>query len=298
MRTRRTNSGPILARRGESGFTLVELLITAALLVLVVSVALGTLNRTKDEAQRIETLVETRQSARAAVQLLERDVRMSGSGWGRTPVVVSFNGSPDTIFAITPGPGSGPASNDSLMIMGAWAASTTIASSMPNPSSILKVDDVTGFADGDMVVISDGTSAHMFEVTGVNASAGTLQHNPASPWNPPGGFSPWPNGGYGVGAQVFKIDMLSYRVDSTSYRRPALVRRAFRGSPEVVAYDVDRFQVWYRMQDGTVTRAPALGAASVVSIDKVRPIIYTRLTDRWRPVFIDSVWAEVQPRTF
>ncbi|MEO5616180.1 MAG: prepilin-type N-terminal cleavage/methylation domain-containing protein [Candidatus Eisenbacteria bacterium] len=282
----------------ERGFTLVEMLITTALLVLVVSVLLGTLHRTQGEAERIETLVETRQSARAAVQLLERDVRMSGSGWGRTPVVISFNGAADTLFAITPGPGAGPNTSDSLLIMGAWSASSPLAATMPNPSSNLKVEDVTGFAAGDMVVISDGTSAHMFEVTGVNASSGHLQHNPSSPWNPPGGFSPWPNGGYGAGAQVFKVNILSYQVDSTSYRRPALVRREFRGSPEIVAYDVDRFQVWYRMQDGSNTRSPGLGAAAVVSIDKVRPIIYTRLTDRWRPVFVDSVWAEVRPRTF
>jgi prepilin-type N-terminal cleavage/methylation domain-containing protein len=282
----------------ERGFTLVEMLITAALLVLVVSVLMGTLNRTQGEADRIENLVETRQSARSAVQLLERDVRMSGSGWGRTPVVISLNGVPDTLFALTPGPGAGANSNDSLLIMGAWSASSPLAAAMPNPSSILKVQDTNGFAEGDMVVISDGTSAHMFEVTGVNSSSGHLQHNPASPYNPPGGFSVWPNGGYGTGAQVFKVNILSYQIDSTSYRRPALVRREFRGSPEIVAYDVDRFQVWYRMQDGTNTRAPALGAASVVSIDKVRPIIYTRLTDKWRPVFVDSVWAEVQPRTF
>ncbi len=285
-------------RAASGGFTLVELLITMALLGLVVAVLLGTLQRTQGEAERIGSLVEKRQSARAAVQLLERDVRMSGSGWGRTPVVVSFNGAADTIYAITPGPGGGPNSSDSLRIMGAWSASTTVQASMPNPSSILKVNDVTGFAPGDMVVISDGTSANMFEVTGVNASAGTIQHNPSSPWNPPGGFSAWPNGGYGPGSQVFKIEILSYRVDSTSYRRPALVRREFRKSQQIVAYDVDRFQVWYRMQDGSQTRAPALGAASVAAIDKVRPLLYTRLTDRWRPVFVDSVWAEVQPRTF
>lgn len=282
----------------ERGFTLVEMLITAALLVLVVSVLLGTFHRTQREAERIANLVETRQSARSAVQLLERDVRMSGSGWGRTPVVISLNGVPDTLFALTPGPGAGPNSSDSLLIMGAWSASSPLSGSMPNPSSILKVQDTNGFASGDMVVISDGTSANMFEVTGVNSSSGHLQHNPSSPWNPPGGFSQWPNGGYGVGAQVFKVNILSYRVDSTSYRRPALVRREFRGSSEIVAYDVDRFQVWYRMQDGTSTRSPAMGAASVVSIDKVRPIVYTRLTDKWRPVFVDSVWAEVQPRTF
>lgn len=289
---------PAPGRLADRGFTLVEMLITAVLLMLMVSVLMGTLHRTQREADRVETLVETRRSARSALQLLERDLRMPGSGWGRAPVVISHYGVPDTLFALTPGPGAGANSNDSLLIMGAWSVSSPLSASMPNPSSILKVRDVTGFAEGDMVVISDGASANMFEVTGVNASSGHLQHNPSSPWNPPGGFSQWPYGGYGVGAQVFKVNILSYRIDSTSYRRPALVRREFRGSPEIVAYDVDCFQVWYGMQDGTYTRSPAQGAASVASIDKVRPILYTRLTDRWRPALVDSVWAEVQPRTF
>jgi len=284
--------------RDSRGFTLIELLITGVLLALVVGVMLGTLTRTQKETDRVETMVEQRQSARAAVQLLERDLRMSGSGWGRNPVVVSYLGAADTFFAITPGPGSGAGSNDSVMIMGAWAASTTVQGSMPNPSSTLKVEDVSGFSPGDLVVVTDGVSANLFDVTSVNSSSGTIQHNPSSPWNPPGGFSQWPAGGYPVGAQVFKVDLMSYKIDSTSYKRPALVRRAFRGSPEIVAYDVYRFQVWYRMQDGTMTRAPSMGAGAVISIDKVRPIVYTRLVDKWRPAYMDSVWAEVQPRTF
>lgn len=284
--------------RDSRGFTLVELLIAGVLLALVVGVMFGTLNRTQGEADRVDTLLEQRQSARAAVQLLERDLRMSGSGWGRNPVVVSYLGAPDSFFAITPGPGQGANSNDSVMIMGAWSANTTIESSMPSPSSILKVEDTSGFAEGDLVVITDGVSSNLFDVTGVNDSPGNIQHNPSSPWNPPGGFSQWPAGGYPAGSQVFKVELMSYRVDSTSYRRPALVRRAFRGAPEIVAYDVHRFQVWYRMQDGTTTRSPSMGAASVASIDKVRPVVYTRLVDRWRPAYLDSVWAEVQPRTF
>ena len=286
-------------RSRQGGFTLLELLIALTLLTVVLAAAFGSFNRTRGEAERVGSLVEKRQSARSAVQLLERDVRMSGSGWGRMPVIVSIGGSPDTFYAITPGPVAGANSSDSLMIMGAWAASTTVASSMPNPSSTLKVNDTSGFSSGDLVVISDGVTANMFQVTAVNPSSGTLQHNPSSIYNPPGGFSQWPPSGYGAGAQVYKIDILSYKIDSTSYKRPALVRRAFGGAPSVVAYDVDKFQVWYQMEDGSETRAPGVGgAAATTTIDKVRPVITLRLTDRSRPAYVDSVWAEVQPRSF
>ncbi len=284
-------------RSGQSGFTLLEMLVVMVLLAVVLGGLFGTLNRTKGEADRVGTLVEKRQSARAAVQLLERDLRMAGSGLGGVPVSASYNGTALTFAAVTPGPVGGPNSCDSVLIMGAWAASTVTTASMPSASSILKVADVTGFAGGDLVIITDGTSANLFEVTNVNASSSNLQHNPASPYNLPGGRQ-WPSGGYGTGSQVFKVDLLSYRVDSTSYKRPALVRRAFRQPQSVVAYDIDKFQVWYHMQNGTDTRSPSIGVAAASTIDKVRPVVTLRLKDRTRPTYSDSVWAEVQPRTF
>lgn len=286
-------------RSSQSGFTLLEMLVTMVLLAVVLGAVFGTLNRSKGEADRVGTLVEKRQSARAAVQLLERDLRMAGSGLGGTAINISFNGAPQTLYAITPGPVSGPTSCDSVLIMGAWAASTVTTSPMPISSSILKVADVTGFASGDLVVITDGTVANMMEITSTNVSSSTLQHNPASPYNQPGGFnSSWPAGGYAPGSQVLKIDLLSYRVDATSYKKPALVRRAFRQAPSVVAYDVDQFQVWYHMQNGSDTRSPVIAQGAASGIDKVRPVITLRLKDRTRPTYSDSLWAEVQPRTF
>ena len=287
------------ARRStQSGFTLIEMLVVMVLLAVVLGAVFGTLNRTKGEAERVGTLVEKRQSARAAVQLLERDLRMAGSGLGGVPISASYNGTALTFAAVTPGPVGGPSSCDSVQIMGAWGANTVTTASMPSASSVLKVADVTGFASGDLVIITDGTSANMFEVTSTNSSSGTIQHNPSSPYNLSGGRSWPPTGGYATGSQVFKIDLLSYKVDSTSFRRPALVRRAFRQAPSVVAYNVDKFQVWYHMQDGTDTRAPLIGPGASSLIDKVRPVVTLRLKDRTRPTYSDSVWAEVQPRTF
>lgn len=286
-------------RSGQTGFTLLEMLVVMVILGVVLGGVFGTLNRTRGEADRVGTLVEKRQSARAAVQLLERDLRMAGSGLAGVPVSASFNGTAMSFAAVTPGPVSGANSCDSVQIMGAWGASTTTTDGMPGASSILKVADVTGFSDGDLVVIVDplATSANLFEVTATNSSAGTIQHNPSSPYNLPGGRQ-WPAGGYPANSQVFKIDLLSYRVDATSYKKPALVRRAFRQAPSVVAYNVDLFQVWYHMQDGTETRAPLIGPAAPSLIDKVRPVVTLRLKDRTRPTYSDSVWAEVQPRTF
>ena len=269
-------------------------MVALAVMTVVLGAVLMTFFRTSHQAERITDVADMRQSARTAVQLMEREVRMAGSGWGRLQVFGNTStGLPDTLAAVSPGFG-GATGNDSLKLVGAWQASTRIATGMPNASSILKVDDVTGFADGDLVIITDGSSAHMFQVTGVNASSENLQHNPSSPYNSPGGHSNWPIGGYGVGASVFKISITSYSFDATSYRRPALIRHEYGRPPQVVAYNVNGFHTWYELQDGTWTRSPA----NLSSIDKVAPAVLTRVTDSRLPALTDSVWAAVQPRTF
>lgn len=278
------------------GFTLVELLVALAITGGFLFVLSLTFFRTSDESDRVRRLVEYRQSARAGLQLIERDVRMSGSGWGRNPVNVLYNGTGYQLWGITPG--HGPALNDSIQIMGAWSTQTRLATDMPSASSILKVTDPSGFADGDLVVVTDGSNAHLFQSTGVNTASGIIQHNPASPWNPPGGHNNWPAGGYAAGAQCYRITLVTYRVDSLNFGRPCLVRQEFNGQPQVVSYDLNKFQVWYRMQDSTLTRDPVVMGVGVALIDKVVPRIAVRVTDRRRPTVIDSVWTEVRPRTF
>ena len=283
---------PSFARNDERGFTLLELSLAIALIAGLLGLVFFTLYRTQAQATRVGRVADMRQSARTAVQLIEREVRMSGSGWGRIPVVGrTSGGTPDTIRAVRPGYGGDPSLDDSLVLVGAWQANTTISSSMPTPSSILKVQDVTGFADGDLcIIVSPGGTADMFQCTGVNSSSEQIQHNPSSPYNDPGGLST----SYPAGSNVFKITRATYYYDATSFRRPALMRRELSGAPQVVAYNVDGFRVWYQLRDGSRTRQPA----DLNMIDKVIPVVLTRVPDPRLQALRDSVWAAVRPRTF
>ena len=289
----RTSRVAAAAARGR-GFGLTELMVSMVVMALVLAAVFATFFRSQRSAQRVTASVEKRQMGRAAVQLIERDVRMAGSGWGRTPVSAAFNGNQLTLNAISPGYG-GLTGTDSLTVVGAWEASTTLSNSMPSTSSVLKVGNTNGFADGDLCVITNGASVDMFQVTQVNSSSLILQHNPASPYNAPGGHNGWPAGGYGVGALVYKITWLVYKMDSTTYRKPALVRSEVTKTSQLVAYDVQSFQVRYRMQDGSVTRNPA----GLALIDRVIPVITMRVPAmNNQPALTDSVWATVIPRTF
>lgn len=286
------------ASRAPRGFSLMELLVTMVLVTVVIGAIMAAFFRGAGEAQRLTDVADRRQSARTGVQMMEREIRTAGSGWGRLPVYGNDgNGNFTTISAVTPGYTS-PAVDDSVVLVGAWQASTTIQSPMPNSSSNFKVQDVTGFNPNDLVIITNGSSAHMLQLTSTNASSETMQHNPASPYNNPGGMNDvqrhWPVNGYGVGSLVFKITMSSYYIDRTTFRRPALMRHEYLSAPQVAAYNVDGLHVWYQLQDGTWTRNPQ----DMMAVEKVSPVVLTAVRNPRRPTLVDSVWTAVQPRTF
>jgi type II secretory pathway pseudopilin PulG len=291
-----TAAAPRAPGPAPRGFALVEMIVAVVLMMAVVATLFLTFFHARNELGRIGNLVNSRQDARAAIQLIERDVRMSGSGWGKMAINISRSGTADSLFAINPGPGGGQ--NDSVRIIGAWSTSTTSSASMLLGSSTLTVTNVSGFAVNDLIVITNSllNKAHLFQVTGITGNQ--LTHATTSSWNVLPGSWGWPPSGSPAGSAVYKIDILSYSVDSTNFRRPALVRRSYNGSPNVVSYNVNKFQVWYRMQDTTLTRTPTVYGTGVALVDKVRPVVFTSLSDPTHPTFNDSVWTEVRPRTF
>ena len=274
------------------------MIVAVGLLVTVVGLVFGSFFRVRNEMSRIGTLTGSRQSSRATVQLIERDIRMSGSGWGKMSINYSANGTAKTYYAVNPGPGGG--SNDSLCIVGAWSTATTTTSAMATGTTNIVVSSVAGLAVNDLILIVDkqGTVGHLFQITTVTAGTKTISHANTSTWNVVPGSWHWPASGYGSGSFLYKIDILSYYVDATNFRRPALVRRSFGGTPQVVSYELSNFQMWYRMQDGTLTRNPTVSGTGVALIDKVRPVVYTSLADPQHPTFRDSVWSEIRPRSF
>jgi type IV pilus assembly protein PilW len=274
-------------RRGTRGFGLIELMAALVVTGLVMTAIISVFVRSVGYSQRMSKTVESRQQARLALQLLERDIRMAGSGWGRDRVDGSFNGTSRAFWGILPGFATGD--DDSLNLMGAWSAATTLRSAMTDPSSTIECASTAGFATGDLCVVTNGASAHLFQVTGVTSSPADLAHASSSPYNQ-GGLLGWPPGGYGAGAQVLRVDQVSYRVDSTSYRRPCLVRHESGRSPQVAAWDVERFTVNYLLQNGTVTRQPD----TVTVVSRVIPTILSRIEG----TRLDSAKAEIRPRAF
>jgi prepilin-type N-terminal cleavage/methylation domain-containing protein len=275
-----------------SGFTLIELMIGLTILSLVVVVIYGTFFRTQHAAQGVMADVDGRQCARSAVQLMERDLRMAGSGWGRMDVEGARGGAPLTLYGLNPGYG-GSGGNDSISVLGAWDVNSTLSATMTTASTDIKCVSVTGFASGDLVVVTNSKSAHLFQVTSVSTSTKTLAHATSSTFNGAGGHTGWPTGGYKTGTPIYKVGWISYHMDSTTFGQRALVRYVVGSSPQMVAPGIQSFQVWYQLDDGARTR----DIQDLSALDQVIPILYPNGAAGSAPQ-ADSVWTVVQPRTF
>jgi type II secretory pathway pseudopilin PulG len=271
------------------------MLVAMVLTGIVLTTVFTAFFRSQQAARDASRVVERRQNARLAIQLLERDLRMAGSGFGRMIVGGAYNGAPLVLAAVTPGYGGSESASDTIGILGAWDVTTTLTSGMPNSSSELNVADASGFHSGDFCIVTNGVTADMFQVTQANVVSGKLQHNPSSPYNSAGGHSTWPEpNGYGAGSMVFRVTWVSYRLDTTSYKRRALVRRIAGGTDQVVAYDIRDFRVAYELQNGTTTRDPG----DLSMIDKVAPVVRTVSALTGQPSQADSAWASLKPRAF
>jgi prepilin-type N-terminal cleavage/methylation domain-containing protein len=286
-------------RRGQEragrGYSLVELMVAMTILSAVLGAIYYSFFHVQSSARRTERVVDARQGSRAALQLIEREVRMVGSGWGRIPIYGARNGAAMTLHAVEPGYTTA-AGNDSLELLGAWDASTALRAPMPTSSagSSIPCVSTTGFKPGDFVLVTNGSTAHIFQATGVSGSPADLAHDASSIYNLPGGHMNWPPGGYGAGARVYRVAWVTYKVDDTGFSTPCLTRRDQGSAAQVVATDVSAFHVWYLLQDASETRDPA----DLSLIDKIRPVIQTQVADRGSAVFTDSVWTMVRPRTF
>lgn len=283
------NAGRENPTRREDGYGLVEMLVAFTVMAAVMAMVFLTLTRSQGQTSQVTSATEERQMARTAIQLLEREARMAGSGWGRNVV---YTGGGASFQALNPGFG-GFATSDSISLLGAWQASTTTTGTVLSENVNIPVADATGFLVGDFVLLIEKSnrSTHMFELTGVNTGSNTLEMSNASAYN--NGHTNWPSSGFGTGSYVYKATISTYSFDSTSFRKPVVVRRENGGVPQVVAYNVDGFRVYYQMQDGTETRNPV----NLDMIDKVVPCVFTRRASRGQTIR-DSVWAAVRPRTF
>ncbi len=243
------------AAGSERGFTLIELMVASVVFVVAVGVLLSFLRRDEKAREISSHVIESRQNARAALDFIVSEIRMAGSGVSR-PVVTSDGGTGTLIlYPVTPDSINGRREKLTL-IEKTSDIETTLRTQMSTASTLISANNVGGFSEGDLVVVTDGSSADLFEVTQVDAGAKTLQHSASSPYNQPAGHVPWPGGGYRQGSSVIKVDVITYYVDRTDTTCATIMRKVGTGDARVISEFVNAMELQYELQDHTVVEAP------------------------------------------
>jgi prepilin-type N-terminal cleavage/methylation domain-containing protein len=238
----------------DRGFTLIELMVAAVVFVIAVGALLGILRKNEDAREMSYYVLESRQNARAAMDFIIGDIRMAGSGIPTRVVTSTASGDSMFLYGITP---DTTGASGRMMVMGAMTSvQTRLREQMPNPSSEFKVDGTDGFEVGDLAVVTNGSWANLFQITQVQDAARMMQHNPVSPFNLPGGHKPWPPGGYPPGSEIYKVDLITYSVDSTDTDCRLLMRQDGTDDPRVLSEYVNLLQFEYVLVDQSVETAP------------------------------------------
>lgn len=178
--------------RSESGYSLVELLISSTIMLVVTGAIFGLMDPAQGTASTQPEVSDLQQRSRVGSEVLFKELMMAGAGAYQGPVtgsLVNFFAPiiPRRMGRVTPDlPGSERSDVITLSYIPNTNSQTTLSSRMPNVSSELKVtklpncpngDDLCGFEEGMDVIIFDASgNFDVFTITQVQDAAAHLQH--------------------------------------------------------------------------------------------------------------------------
>lgn len=292
-----------------SGMSLMEILIAMAIGLIGIVVITQTYLVNENYKRSTTSAGGAQTNGALALFSIEREARMAGWGisWGAalgcSNIQWHYNGeysnppqAGGTLPALILAPiviADGGAGPDTVTVMYGTGTErvipATLSKTMPSPSAELEVDNPQGFSDtpGDMVLIVQGGSCAMTQITQVQPAAGHLQHNPGvtAPYNPPGGGSLLP--AFSSGAQVFNLGrpiVNVYSINNNALQLASLfsaasstVVPAYTPTPFTIVENIVDLQAEYGKDNGVNngTVAAALYVAddgNVDSYDNVTPV--------------------------
>ncbi len=273
------------------GFTLIELLIAMALGILLSLGLVQIFQSTTNLAQTETALSRVQEAGRFAMDAVVKDLRMIGYHGCADPnnmdvTVMAANGvgnfesttlqgyeigssgtfapaltSGDDLEVIELGNGNAgsiTARPDSDVIRMKFASRTGASLSgntAPNNANIQVDSNPTGLSQGDLAIVSDCTSAHIFRITNVTTSGGssnvTMAHAIGSGQPGGGNVTNKMEPGYSTGASLLSFQDLTFFVADTGRNTSrgddvyALYRILNGGNPEELVEGVEFLQLQY-----------------------------------------------------
>jgi hypothetical protein len=194
-------TGQLTMTRSQAGFTLVEMMVSTAVMMVIVASVFSLLNPSYGTFQAQPEVSDMQQRLRVAADTIQKDLVMSGAGMYSGGMVGTLDAYfspllPHKVGTISPDPAgtfhANPlcptvcASAVTIMYVPTTTAQTTIRQDMPTPSSEVKVDaqpgcplndPLCGFKNGMRVLIMNLDGDYdIFTVTNVQGDALHLQH--------------------------------------------------------------------------------------------------------------------------
>jgi hypothetical protein len=207
---------------GQAGYSILELLVSTAIMITVTGAIFGLMNPAQGSAQTQPEVADMQQRMRVGNETLFKEMVMAGAG----PYQGSVTGSLVRYFApVLPrrigrvNPDAATVFKDDTITLSYIPNSysqTTISASMPNVSAELKVTAQTncpadagalcGFNEGmDVIIFDTSGNFDMFTITEVQDAAAHMQHRGQDLSKP-----------YNIGASVTQIVSNTYYLDRTT----------------------------------------------------------------------------------
>ena len=206
----------------EAGYTLIELLVSTAIMITVTGAIFSLMNPAQGNAQTQPEVADMQQRMRIGNETLFKELVMSGAGPYQGPVtgaLVNFFAPilPRRIGRVNPDAPTVFKDNAiTLSYIPNSYSQTTISSAMPTPSSELKVTpqpncpadvgNLCGFKDGmDVIIFDTSGNFDLFTITEVQDAAAHLQHRGQTL-----------SKSYDIGASVTQIVSNTYYLDTNT----------------------------------------------------------------------------------
>lgn len=213
----------------EEGFGLVEVIVGLGIGMLAMVVVMQVFSQSEGQKRTTTGGADAQSNGAIALYMVERDTRMAGWGMDATQYADCGNTFSYCDGSAACGGTAGAIGNftlSSIMITDGgnqpdtitaqffanpnldtfrYPASARLRSTMPQSSSELNVSSTSGCRDGDLVLVSQGGTCTLMQVTNVQGQALKIQHNPGASgiYNPPANYqnaNSWP--AYTTGATL------------------------------------------------------------------------------------------------
>ena len=273
-------------RKSERGMTLIELIVAMTIGGILITLIFQFFNTQAQSFLQSRDTAEMQQELRWALQFMSDHVKLAGNGV--PPRSIDTTGF--QVIENADGPSGAP---DSLSIVGSFRSLViTIDQNMGNEGSQIKCSDKGNvppqaleslFELGDLAVISDGTFTEVFQITTVQADH--LWHNEAPPWNDDNKL----DHRYTAGSTIMSVTHYSFFVAADESGHPNLMVKTQAYPPQILAGDVDQFQIRFKMKSGAFQND--IAANEVEDIRQVEITIRAR-TPKPIPGYRDPVFGD------